>query len=263
MNSTPGALVTRTLAVPVLILVLMLLALSLWVVQLLQAQARVQHTYEVLAHTNEAQRLLIDQDNGLRAYMLTSDRRFLRPYDQGRQQIGKSLGYLESSTAPGARRYVSEVQKNFRFWSADAEAERILVSRNAEKVILSPSARRRLEMRKQRMDSMRAIFASLYEEEARLLKARQQTADRANNTLLYLGATLSLIAAILLTIFLRRQLLRIDSIYAEKAAESERLRHIAEAIAFEVREQANEMERSVLGALQERDEALRRLEARG
>ena len=195
--------------------------------------------------------------------MLTSDRRFLRPYDEGRQQIGRSLGYLERSTAPGARRYVGEVQKNFRLWAAEAEAERILVSQNAEKIVLDPSARRRLVMRKQRMDSMRAIFASLYVEEARLLKARQQTADRANNTLLYLGVTLSLIAAILLTIFLRRQLSRIDSMYAEKVAESERLRHIAEAIAIEVREQADEMETSILAALRQRDEALRKLEARG
>lgn len=255
------SVVTRTLALPVLLLLALAVALSVWIVHLLRSEAWVQHSYDVIGEISETQKLLIDQETGLRAYMLTADPAFLRPYVEGSMQFGPSLESLrqETSDNPKQSQRIDELRQRYQQWRDRAEEERQIVEANREGQVRDASTRDRMTVRKQQMDQIRAEFKSLHDEEERLLRERQETARRANVTLFTAGALLLLVCAALLVLFLRAQLRLIDQIYQAKVDESDRARFAAEALAAEVQEQASAMEQALLSANRERDQAVRTL----
>lgn len=257
--------VTRTLSVPVLLLLAIAISLSVWILHLLRAETWVRHTHEVLSEIHESERLLIDQETGLRGYMLSADGRFLDPYNSGRAQFPVALDRLRRDTAdnPAQSRRVVDVRDRYRLWSGEAEAEKRLVKPDVTALLRDPDLQGRLRSRKEQMDAMRAAFASMSDEERHLLVGRTKAADRANANLMIAGTALVIICGVLLVIFLRRQLAWIDRIYMEKVEESERARHAAEAMAAEVREQSAEVEAALLAANRERDDAVRRLKEGG
>lgn len=255
------SVVTRTLALPVLLLLSVAVVLSAWIIHMIRSEVWVQHSYNVLAEINEAQRRLIDQETGLRAYILTADPLFLQPYADGSRKFRDSITALRRATAdnPGQLRRIDELQQRYRQWSRDAEEEKRIVSSNREPALRDQPSRQRLILRKQQMDRMRVEFATMHGEEQRLLALRQTESDRANVTLFGVGTVLIVVFAAMLFFFLRRQLGLIDEIYLAKVNESERARLAAEGLAAEVREQAAAMEKALLAANRERDVAVRAL----
>lgn len=253
--------VKRTLALPVLILIALAVALSIWIVHLLRSEAWVQHSYDVIGEISETQKLLIDQETGLRAYMLTADPAFLKPYVEGNLRFGGSLEALrkETSDNPKQRQRIDELGRRYQAWLQHATEEKQIVDTNRDGQVRDPSTRQRMTVRKHEMDQIRAAFASLHAEEHRLLRERLEAARRANVTLFSVGALLVLVCAALLFFFLRAQLKLIDDIYLAKVEESERARFAAEALAAEVQEQAAAMEGALLSANRERDHAVRTL----
>jgi CHASE3 domain sensor protein len=254
-------IVTRTLALPVLLLLALAAALSIWIVHLLRSEASVQHSYDVIGEISETQKLLIDQETGLRAYMLTADPAFLGPYVEGRMRFDGSLESLrqETSDNPRQRQRIDELRRRYQGWLDHAEEEKQIVIANREGQVRDAPTRERMVVRKQQMDQIRADFASMHAEEHRLLRERLETAKRANLTLFTVGALLVLVCAALLAFFLRAQLRHIDEIYLAKVEESERARLAAEALAAEVQEQSTAMEEALLSANRERDQAVRTL----
>jgi CHASE3 domain sensor protein len=255
------SVVTRTLALPVLLLLALAVALSVWIVHLLRSEAWVQHSYDVIGEISETQKLVIDQETGLRAYMLTADPAFLRPYVESSAQFGNSLESLreETSDNPKQRQRIDELRQRYLQWRNHAEEERQIVEANREGQVRDASTRNRMTLLKQQMDQIRADFTSLHAEEHRLLRERLEAAKRANLTLFTAGALLLLVCAALMVLFLRAQLRLIDQIYQAKVDESERARLAAEALAAEVQEQAAAMEEALLSANRERDQAVRTL----
>ncbi len=254
-------MVTRTLALPVLLLLSVAVVLSLWIVHMIRSEVWVQHTYNVLAEINEAQRRLVDQETGLRAYILTADPAFLQPYIDGSRKFRDSITALRRETADNAAQLqrIDDLQQRYRQWSRDAEEEKRIVSSNRDAALRDLPSRQRLILRKQQMDRMRVAFATMHGEEQRLLAIRQAESDRANVTLFGVGAVLVVVFAAMLFFFLRRQLGMIDDIYLAKVNESERARLAAEGLAAEVREQSAAMEQALLAANRERDAAVRSL----
>ncbi|HEV7489067.1 MAG TPA: CHASE3 domain-containing protein [Thermoanaerobaculia bacterium] len=251
-----GSTVTRTLAVPVLLLIALAVALAAWIAHLTRAEVWVQHSYEVMATVNQAEKLLIDQETGLRGYLLSSDRRFLQPYESGQAGFAKSLEQLSRLTGdnPSQGRRIAATRETYRQWLAYAEAERARIPPEQSALFVS-----RMAARKQEMDRLRASFSELSGEENRLLTERAELARRANRALLYAGAGLLIFCSIVVVLFLRRQLREIDRIYLARVDESERARRAAEEMAAEIREQAAAMEASVRAAYRERDDAVREL----
>jgi CHASE3 domain sensor protein len=235
---------------PVLLLLCVAVALSAWILHMIRSEVWVQHTYNVLAEINEAQRRLVDQETGLRAYILTADPMFLQPYVDGSRKFRVSITTL---------RRIDELQQRYRQWLREAEEEKRIVGATRESPLRDLPSRQRLVLRKQQMDRMRVEFATMHGEEQRLLAMRQAESDRANVTLFAVGTVLVVVFAAVLFFFLRRQLARIDDIYLAKVNESERARLAAEGLAAEVREQAAAMEQAMLAANRERDTALRAL----
>jgi methyl-accepting chemotaxis protein len=250
--------VKRTLALPVLLLLTLAIGLSVWIAHLLQSERSVQHSYDVIGEISQTQKLLIDQETGLRAYLLTADPVFLQPYIEGSRQFGPGLVALERETAdnPGQARRIADVRQRYQVWQSYVERERKLIDLGQDGVAHDPATRQRLVIRKQQMDQMRATFESLRGEETRLLRERLETARSANVRLFTAGAFVVLIGAALLYLFLRAQLKAVDDLYMARVEESERARRAAEGLAAEVREQATAMEQAVLRANRERDQAL-------
>ncbi len=259
------SVVTRTIAAPVALLLALTLALSLWIVHLIQAEASVQHTYDVLSRINETERLLIDQETGLRGYLLAPQPRFLQPFEAGRRQFGPSLDALARETVDNPRQQVriAAALDRYRSWLGNVESEMRQVPSDGSAPLHDRTLVERMDARKQDMDAMRATFVSLREEEDRLLIVRQRRATRANAILFSGGGLVVVVCAVLLVIFLRRQIALIDQIYGEKVTESERARQAAEAMADEVREQSAAVEAALLTANRERDAAIQRLSASG
>jgi methyl-accepting chemotaxis protein len=261
MPTNIRAVVARTISVPIILLLALSVGLSLWIVHLIRSEGWVQHTYDVLARISESERLLIDQETGLRAFMLTGENRFLEPYETGRRSFDNSLGVMGSLTADNARQEdrIARIRLRYRNWLREVESEKRQAAVDREALSRQLGFVTQMDARKQDMDAMRATFAALRGEEERLLIGRQRTADRANTALLAVGAPLVILFGVLLFGFLRRQFALIDQMYGEKVAESDRARHAAEAMAAEVREQAAAMEVALLDANRDRDEAIRRL----
>jgi CHASE3 domain sensor protein len=260
-TSNIRSVVTRTLALPVLLLLAFAAALSIWIVHLIRSEAMVEHSYDVIGEISETQKLLVDQETGLRAYILTGDEVFLQPFVEGKLRFGDHLDSVRRQTLdnPRQKRRVEELELRYRGWVQHAEEEKQIVATNREGVVRDPATRQRLFVRKTQMDRIRADFALLHEEEYRLLRERLDAANRANLLLLCAGALLVLVCATLLFVFLRGQLRWIDEIHQAKIDESERARGAAEALAAEVQEQSSELEAALLAANRERDDALRAL----
>src|SRR5688500_4990858 len=84
----------RAIALPVFLLI-MLVLIFLWQLNsLLDAADWVDHADQVIAQTHTIQTLLIDQETGLRGYVITGEQDFLEPYRQSQISIVPTLGAL-------------------------------------------------------------------------------------------------------------------------------------------------------------------------
>src|SRR5438445_13789517 len=76
----------RTFWIPFGIALLVGVTLILEVRFLMDRAAWVEHTDQVITLAQRIYRNRVDQETGLRAYVLTRDERFLRPFYEGRKQ---------------------------------------------------------------------------------------------------------------------------------------------------------------------------------
>ena len=69
-----------TLLLPLVLLLLLALVLAWQIQRTLREQRRIDHTDRITAQLNEMERLVVDQETGLRGYQLTHDPTTLEPY---------------------------------------------------------------------------------------------------------------------------------------------------------------------------------------
>jgi CHASE3 domain sensor protein len=78
------------------VLLTALATLYLWQIgRLLSTTAWVDHADAVIATANNAQKLIIDMETGLRGYLLTKKTEFLEPYDQALPAVPLALSRLQ------------------------------------------------------------------------------------------------------------------------------------------------------------------------
>src|SRR6185369_12822998 len=74
--------------------------LFLWQIGRLLATSRwVDHTDEVIAQANHAQKLLIDMETGERGYLITGRPAFLEPYRDAQPQLARAFERLRALVA--------------------------------------------------------------------------------------------------------------------------------------------------------------------
>lgn len=165
----------RTLPLAVLLpLVLTAIPASLFLWQisrLFSAAQWVEHTDEVIARANSAQRPLVDAETGVRDYFLTGRQEFLEPYNRATPQIAPALNardqLLSDNPAQGQRLDVIRAEREQ--WERYARDVIALKEGVGDYLTLVKRGDG-----KRRMDAMRAEFSSFIATEESLRDEQPQ-----------------------------------------------------------------------------------------
>jgi PAS domain S-box-containing protein len=83
-----------TVLLPLVLLLLLALVLAWQIQRTLREQRRIDHTDRITAQLNELERLVVDQETGLRGYQLTHDPTTLEPYQNAEGALHGTLDRL-------------------------------------------------------------------------------------------------------------------------------------------------------------------------
>jgi PAS domain S-box-containing protein len=202
-----------------LLLMVLLAGLFLWQIsQLIEATNWVDHTDEVISQANITQRLLVDQETGLRGYLITAEPEFLAPYINATEQLTPSFANLKSLVQdnPPQSKRVDEILSLHGEWTTYAR-EMIAVKNSGNDY----QSRIRSSEGKRRMDSMRELFTAFIKSEEQLRNERAQSSRRAAQLATRNGTVAALALGILIAFYVRRQLVSVSRSYG-KALTAER-----------------------------------------
>ncbi len=186
-------LLVRLLALPIIALALLALITAYGFRRAQQSARRVDRADQVIAHANNLVKLMVDEETGLRGYLLTGDRLFLEPYHKANRDLDPEFATLFSLIRrdPEQTARLQRMQTASRAWQQFAR-ETIALS--------APPADSRAQMllRKQQMDALRASADEFLSAETRIRASRSFTSLRVDNLTLYGLIGLAAILGVLL-----------------------------------------------------------------
>ncbi|MBB4007006.1 methyl-accepting chemotaxis protein [Allorhizobium taibaishanense] len=148
------------------------------------------HTYIVLQKMDAIIGAMVDQETGIRAYLLSGgDEKFLDPQKAGMQHYADAYAAVRQLTADNAvqQKRLAELDATVKDWQTKVVAQEIALTRNPATV----EQGRALEVSgagKQYMDGVRAKAKEISDEESKLLTLRsdeaQAAADDARNNII-------------------------------------------------------------------------------
>ncbi|WP_437880112.1 response regulator [Pseudomonas sp. LRF_L74] len=170
----------------------------------------VEHTDRVLTNANESLRLAVDQETGLRGYLLTANPEYLQPYERARPRIRAELTSLRELVADNALQVdrLAHIGALHDEWAQFAK-DMIETRQRSGKVSDEVGEGRG----KQLTDAIREQYEAFTNTERRL---RQERSDAAGNTaILTIGLYLAFSLAFsgLLAYLGRRELVRLSGVY--------------------------------------------------
>jgi CHASE3 domain sensor protein len=189
----------RLIILPVILAGLLSIVLGYGLHSAEQRSSAVDESDVVISHANNLMRLMVDEETGLRGYLLTSDPVFLEPYNVATKNMDSEFTLLFDLVAkfPDQTRQLTELRAAHQDWIRGANDEILsLATRSPGKTVLLD--------RKRQMDVMRGQIDSF----TRSANVRRlQTLARAENVnrILLFGAV---DLAILLAAFLIWQIQR-------------------------------------------------------
>jgi len=211
-----------------------------WQARLIAAYNReVVHSADIIATTWRTNKLLIDRETGVRAFLLTRDPRFLEPYTTAGADLPSALAELERMVKehPEEAAHLESLRRSYLKWARDAER---VIARSPPSTI-EPEFRDEMARGKSEMDGMRQTLRAIHDEEGRLLDERRRRADRSTQVLLLSGSAVALLLGVAATLALRRFFRSLDATYtAAYQAQAESARRA---------EQANRMKDDFLATL--------------
>ena len=165
------------------------------------------HTYRVLQTTDAVLAAMIDQETGLRGYLVSGDEAFLAPYRMGGQAFDRALAEVKSLTAdnPQQQARLEELRKHAETWRRTVAEKEIALMSKAE----TREEARAMEAKalgKSSMDGIRALVVQIEDAERALLKERdaeQRSAFSTGYTTAIVGALASVLVAIAAGMLLR------------------------------------------------------------
>ena len=107
-----------TVLLPLVLLLLLALVLAWQIQRTLREQRRIDHTDRITAQLNELERLVVDQETGLRGYQLTRDPTTLEPYQNAEGQLHATLDRLLLLVRedPDQLRRLRQVRDSHELW---------------------------------------------------------------------------------------------------------------------------------------------------
>jgi PAS domain S-box-containing protein len=198
----------QTLLVPVLLL-LALAAILVWQIQsTLTAQRLIDHSDQVSTNARDVERLIIDQETGLRGYQLTGDTLMLAPFKTAEPMIPRKFAMLRDLLAdnPSQLAHLAQLNDRYQIWVGFAQS--VMASPDELKSNVAVNRRG-----KDMMDAIRAQSQSLVQAESELRRQRAVNVEKRVRRVLsftFIGAAL---AGLLLGLFTRSRLHRVSRAY--------------------------------------------------
>jgi PAS domain S-box-containing protein len=186
-------LLVRLLALPILALALLALITAYGFRQAQESAHRVDWAYQVIGHANNLVKLMVDEETGLRGYLLTGDPVFLAPYHKATKDLDPEFATLFSLTRrdPEETARLQRMQTASRAWQQFAR-EAIALP------IPASDLKPQMFERKQQMDAFRASADDFLSAETSIRASRSFTSIRVNNLTLYGLIGLAAILGVLL-----------------------------------------------------------------
>lgn len=215
------------MALPVILLVLLAATLAGEILLLSASLRWVDHSDQVISTARQLQRQIVEMDTDLRGYYLTGDPAFFDAYDEAKSRVPEQLGLLRLLTADnpsqqGRLEGIAKLDAQWMDW-ADGEMRQVHKTSFSEKDLLSGQEQMQQIRKEQR------VFVG--NEEA-LRQSRSFRAKVLNAVVIGSAVILSLLVAILLFFFTRRELLALSNTYERhlqaEAAQQEELKESRE-----------------------------------
>jgi signal transduction histidine kinase/ActR/RegA family two-component response regulator len=216
-------IVIRAVALPFLLALVLAGLTTAEILYLSRLSRSVEHSRAVLAAAGHTYRLVIDEETGIRGYLLSGSPRFLEPYQIGRTQIPDALKELRRLVAdnPAQIEHERGLSRALEDWNRRAAG---IVGDGAPGT-KAPGANARslasLTEAKGRMDRIRDRVDALVDEERLLLAERRADYDHESRVLVLGGGALVLALGMAIALVLRAQIRSIETIYREALAERE------------------------------------------
>jgi len=192
---------------PIGLLFMVGLILAFQIVKLTDTAHWVDHTDEVMGRVSEIQNQVVDQETGIRGYLLSGDRAFLAPYERAQPlPMFAAVHQLVADNAPQQVR-IDAARARYEAWLRMSEPIVQVVDPTPYR------SRDALLERKRRMDSIREALQNVLLIEQGLRVERAAAYAESNRLMTFLGIPLLLGLAVSLGFISRRQLGAVSSTY--------------------------------------------------
>jgi len=186
-------LLLRFALVPLVALCAFVGILGLQIHQITLRRVQASQTTAVLLQTNRLLKSMIDEETGIRGFLVAKDPLFLQPYREASTRFGEELSALSSlaSTDPSLSGKVAIVTASFEDFDA---INRSLLDKELSHDVVVELLRRQ----KQAMDTLRAELADFMSEATESRESQRRRIDSLYGTLPVLGIGGGALVAVLL-----------------------------------------------------------------
>ena len=182
------------------------------IVYLLSVLNWVEHTERVIGNVTELSKLTVDQESGVRGFLLTNEESFLTPYSISKGKIRAAMPALLTSVKDNPTQVqrlgrIEALQQQWEGYAVD-----VIALRRTDKDFLSivKSGRGRMLF-----DAIRAEFKDFFEAEENLLRQRKQTARNVTGGGVALYLAVIIVLSGLLVYWGRRDLTRLSEVFGD------------------------------------------------
>ncbi len=171
-----------------------------------------EHTYKVIMASNKLVEGMVNQETGLRGYLLTADRNFLAPYTDGAADFDRAMKEARRLTSdnPQQQSRLTQIGALAQHWRNEvAEPNIALMAAPATQGVARANTAKGVG--KSLMDQLRNQAGAVITMENQLLAQRQVAQEQAFATIsqaIFGGMMLSLMLAIAILVLLVRQIAR-------------------------------------------------------
>ncbi len=209
---------------------------------LLYVLSWVEHTDQVIAQANEGYRLTIDQQAGLRGYLIGGEADVLAPYEEARVRIGAHMqsvrDLVKDNPAQVERlRDIEDLQQRWALAAAKLIEQRQASNAPPPTVKVAGGSL---------MDSIRSKFADFIASEQQLRHDRNERASLTAIVTITLYALFNLAFSGILAFFGRRELLGLSDFYGSLLRQQEKVTEQLQQQAWQ-REGQSQLAESIIG----------------
>jgi CheY-like chemotaxis protein/CHASE3 domain sensor protein len=200
----------RNIALPLIVGVISVAGFVALIAYLLASMGWVEHSDRVIANGQSVSRLAVDQETGMRGFLLTGEESYLEPYLLGMPRMQTELDALTRlvSDNPKQVERLQLVAKRHRQWTEFANQALALRRANGDWLAMVKGGRG-----KQEFDQLRRDFETFLQYEEAMRTERSENARSLTVTLVVIYLVLNLLLAGGLAWFGRRELLALSESY--------------------------------------------------